>query len=316
MAYLNFEEPVIKIDQKIEELRKLEQDDQIDFESEIQRLEERRNTLLKEVYSSLSPWQVIQVARHPQRPSFLDYMKFLVSDFEEIHGDRNFADDQSIVCGFGTLENEKILFIGHQKGKDTKENLLRNFGMPRPEGYRKALRVMKLAEKFSKPVITFIDTPGAYPGMDAEERGQSEAIATNLYEMSRLKVPIISIVIGEGGSGGALALGVGNRILMLSNSTYSVISPEGCASILWKDPAKAPDAAEALKFTAKDLLSFGLIDDIIEEPLGAAHRNHLEISQKIKEAIITHLKPLKKMSSKKIVEKRYEKFIKMGQVFG
>ena len=312
---LSFEGPIIELDKKIEDLKKLDKQGNVSFRSEISKLESKRENLLKEIYNNLTPWQITQVARHPERPQFSDYINYLFENFVELHGDRSFGDDKAIVGGICTLDEEKVVIIGHQKGKDTKENIKRNFGMPMPDGYRKALKLMKLAEKFNKPIITFIDTPGAYPGIEAEERGQSEAIARNLFVMARLQVPIIAIVIGEGGSGGALALGVADRILMLSYSVYSVISPEGCASILWKDASKAPEASEALKMTAKSLLSFGLIDDIIEEPIGGAHRNHQLTITSVKESILLHLKSLNKISPKKLIEKRYEKFIMMGNKF-
>ncbi len=311
----SFEEPIIELEKKIDELRKLDSEGDVSFQNEIKKLEEKKNSLIKKIYSNLSPWDITLIARHPKRPLFQDYSKLIFKDYIELHGDRQFGDDQAISGGICWLEEEKVFIIGHQKGKNTKENIKMNFGMPRPEGYRKALRLMKLAEKFEKPIITFIDTPGAYPGMDAEERGQSEAIARNLYEMSILKVPIITVVVGEGGSGGALALGVADRIFMLTNSVYSVISPEGCASILWKDAAKAPDAAKAMKITANDLLSLELIDGIIEEPSGGAHRNYDITAMNIKKEIISHLKELKKNSTKKLLEKRYDKFIKMGKLF-
>lgn len=312
---LEFEGQVLELEKRISELKKLESEGQVSFEAEILRLEEKLTSLLKELYNNLNAWQITQVARHPNRPLFSDYINLIFDDFINLSGDRTFADDQSIVAGFCKLDDTKVIIIGHQKGKNTKDNIKRNFGMPKPEGYRKALRIMKLAEKFNIPVITFIDTPGAYPGIDAEERGQSEAIAKNLIGMATLKVPIICIVIGEGGSGGALALGVADRVFMLSYSIYSVISPEGCATILWKDASKASLAAEALKMTAKHLLDYKLIDGIIEEPLGAAHRNYELTASNIKETILTHLKSLKRLSAKKLVEKRYDKFIQMGRVF-
>ncbi len=312
---LGFEGSVIEIDNQIKELTTLEAEGDVSFQLEIQNLTEKRDNLLKEVYSSLTPWQIVQVARHPKRPLFSDYINDIFKGFIELHGDRNFGDDSSIIAGICTLEEEKVVIIGHQRGRDMKDNVKRNFGMPKPEGYRKALRIMKLAEKFDKPIITFIDTKGAYPGLEAEQRGQSEAIARNLFEMSKLKVPIICVVIGEGGSGGALALGVGDRLLMLSYSVFSAISPEGCATILWKDAGRAPEAAEALKITAQDLLSFGLIDESIEEPLGGAHRNPEWMTQKVKEVLITQLKGLKRLSIKRLLEKRYEKLMGMGQMF-
>ncbi len=312
---LGFEGSVIEIDNQIKELATLEAEGDVSFQLEIQNLTEKRDNLLKEIYNNLTPWQIVQVARHPKRPLFSDYIDGIFKGFIELHGDRNFGDDQSIIAGICTLEEEKVFIIGHQRGRDMKDNVKRNFGMPKPEGYRKALRVMKLAEKFNKPIITFIDTKGAYPGIEAEQRGQSEAIARNLFEMSKLKVPIICVVIGEGGSGGALALGVGDRLLMLSYSMFSVISPEGCATILWKDAGRAPEAANALRITAQDLLSFGLIDESIEEPLGGAHRNPELMTQTVKEILITQLKGLKRLSIKRLLDKRYEKFMGMGQMF-
>ncbi|HEO65469.1 MAG TPA: acetyl-CoA carboxylase carboxyltransferase subunit alpha [Spirochaetes bacterium] len=312
---LGFEGSVIEMDNQIKELAALEAEGDVSFQLEIQNLTEKRDNLLKEIYNNLTPWQIVQVARHPKRPLFSDYIDGIFKGFIELHGDRNFGDDQSIIAGICTLEEEKVFIIGHQRGRDMKDNVKRNFGMPKPEGYRKALRVMKLAEKFNKPIITFIDTKGAYPGIEAEQRGQSEAIARNLFEMSKLKVPIICVVIGEGGSGGALALGVGDRLLMLSYSMFSVISPEGCATILWKDAGRAPEAANALRITAQDLLSFGLIDESIEEPLGGAHRNPELMTQTVKEILITQLKGLKRLSIKRLLDKRYEKFMGMGQMF-
>ena len=272
-AFLEFEQPIAELESKIEELRFVQDDSAVDISQEIGRLEKKSQTLAKEIYSNLSAWQVAQVARHPQRPYTLDYVNFLFTDFEELHGDRAYADDHAIVCGVARFEGKPVVVIGHQKGRDTKEKIQRNFGMPRPEGYRKALRLMRLAGKFSLPLFTFIDTPGAYPGIGAEERGQSEAIARNLFVLSQLRVPIICTVIGEGGSGGALAIGVGDATVMLQYSTYSVISPEGCAAILWKSPEKASEAAETLGITAARLKSLGLIDKVVSEPLGGAHRD-------------------------------------------
>ncbi len=309
---LEFESSIIKLENEIEKLQKLETEGKVNFKPEIQKLLEKRDSMIKEVYSKLNPWQVTQIARHPKRPLFSDYIEQILDGFVELHGDRNFGDDKSIVAGFAKMDKKKVMVIGHMKGKNTKENIMRNFGLPKPEGYRKALRLMKLAEKFNIPIITFIDTQGAYPGMEGEERGQSEAIATNLFEMSSLKVPIIAVVIGEGGSGGALALGVADKVMMLSNSIYSVISPEGCASILWKDAGMASKAAESLKITASDLFKYGLIDEIIQEPLGGAHRNYEKTTESVKKAILTKLKSLNKLSVKKLLEKRYEKLTKMG----
>ncbi len=262
-----------------------------------------------------TPWQRVQNARHPKRPHTLDYVQRILTDFQEIHGDRLFGDDAAIVCGMGRLEGQQVMLIGEQKGRDTKQKLLRNFGMPKPEGYRKALRAMEMADKFGRPIIAFLDTPGAYPGIDAEERGQAEAIARNLREMARLRVPVISVCIGEGGSGGALALGVGNHVLMLENAVYSVISPESCAAIIWRDSGKAEQAAAALKLTAKDLLGLGLIDGIIAEPFGGAHENHDEAARLLREQLLASLTELTALSKDEIVRNRYEKFRKMGNFF-
>ncbi len=262
-----------------------------------------------------TPWQRVQNARHPKRPHTLDYVQRILTDFQEIHGDRLFGDDAAIVCGMGRLEGQQVMLIGEQKGRDTKQKLLRNFGMPKPEGYRKALRAMEMADKFGRPIIAFLDTPGAYPGIDAEERGQAEAIARNLREMARLRVPVISVCIGEGGSGGALALGVGNHVLMLENAVYSVISPESCAAIIWRDSGKAEQAAAALKLTAKDLLGLGLIDGIIAEPFGGAHENHDEAARLLREQLLASLAELTALSKDEIVRNRYEKFRKMGNFF-
>ncbi|MGA9991053.1 MAG: acetyl-CoA carboxylase carboxyltransferase subunit alpha [Thiobacillaceae bacterium] len=272
-TFLDFEQPIAELEAKIEELRFVQDDSALDISEEIKRLQKKSEKLTSDIYAKLSAWQISQVARHPQRPYSLDYIGGLFTDFSELHGDRGFANDRAIVGGIGRFNGEPVMVIGHQKGRDVKERQFRNFGMPRPEGYRKALRLMRLAEKFGLPVLTFIDTPGAYPGIGAEERGQSEAIARNLYEMAQLRTPIICTVIGEGGSGGALAIGVGDRTLILQYSTYSVISPEGCASILWKSAEKAPVAAETLGITAHRLLSLGLVDKVVDEPLGGAHRN-------------------------------------------
>src|SRR5512134_1147878 len=273
-TFLDFEQPIAELESKIEELRFVQDDSAVDISEEIERLQKKSQGLLKEIYAKLTPWQVSQLARHPQRPYTLDYVGEMFTDFHELHGDRSFADDLSIIGGLARFNGETCMVIGHQKGRDTKERSLRNFGMSKPEGYRKALRLMKLAEKFGVPVFTFVDTPGAYPGIDAEERGQSEAIGHNLYEMSQLKVPIITTIIGEGGSGGALAIAVGDTVLMLQYATYSVISPEGCASILWKSADFAEEAAETLGITATRLKALGLIDRILSEPLGGAHRDH------------------------------------------
>ena len=287
--FLEFEKPISELSAKIEELRYVQNDSAVDITGEIAQLQEKVNDLTKEIYSKLTPWEIAQVARHALRPRTLDYINNIFNNFIEIHGDRHFADDKSIIGGLAKMGNQTIMVIGHQKGRDTKENLERNFGMPRPEGYRKALRLMQLAEKFSIPIITFIDTPGAYPGIGAEERNQSEAIGKNLYDMATLKTPIIATVIGEGGSGGALAIAVGDQVNMLEYAIYSVISPEGCASILWKDATKANDAAEILGITASRLKGLGLIDGIISEPMGGAHANHAEMMTKMKNALKSYL---------------------------
>ena len=284
-TFLDFEQPIAELEAKIEELRFVQDDSAVDISEEIARLEQKNYGLTKDIYSKLSPWQCALVARHPQRPYTLDYVEHIFTDFEELHGDRGFADDKAIVGGLARFNGQPCMVIGHQKGRDTKEKIFRNFGMPRPEGYRKALRLMKLAEKFGLPVFTFIDTPGAYPGIDAEERGQSEAIGHNLFVMAELKVPIICTVIGEGGSGGALAIAVGDQLMMLQYSTYSVISPEGCASILWKSAERASDAAETMGITASRLKSLGLIDKVINEPVGGAHRDHRAMAQSLKRAL-------------------------------
>lgn len=309
---LSFEKKIIEIENKIAELKRLSIGEGIDFSEEIRKLEKKASALTQEIFSKLTDWERTQVARHPNRPYFLDYVTRITTDFIELHGDRHFADDKAIVGGLAKLDGRSVVLIGHQKGRTTKENIVRNFGMPHPEGYRKALRLMKLAEKFKKPIITMIDTPGAYPGIGAEERGQAEAIAVNLLEMSKLQVPIIVVVIGEGGSGGALALGVGNRVLMLENSIYSVISPEGCAAILWEDQTKAPEAAERLCLTAKHLMALGVIDEIVKEPLGGAHKNYDEMASILRETLKRHLKELDLFTPEELVEQRYQKFRAMG----
>ncbi|MCR4417429.1 MAG: acetyl-CoA carboxylase carboxyltransferase subunit alpha [Ignavibacteria bacterium] len=307
---LDFEKPIIELEQKIQEMKKLS--DTLDIEEEIKSLEEKVQLLQDQIYNNLSRWQIVQIARHPERPYTLDYIQKITTDFIELHGDRNFGDDKALVGGFAKLNGETVMIIGQQKGRDTKSNLYRNFGMMNPEGYRKALRLMKLAEKFEKPVITFLDTPGAYPGIGAEERGQAEAIARNLFEMSRLRVPIIVVIIGEGASGGALGIGVGDRILMLEYCWYSVISPESCSSILWRSWDYKEQAAEALKLTAKDLIQFKIIDRIIPEPRGGAHRNPEQAALILKEALIDELNKLKKIKIDKLIEMRIEKFLNMG----
>ncbi len=307
---LDFEKPIIELENKIEEMRKHET--VLDISKEIKTLEEKVLELKKSIYSNLTRWQRVQLARHPERPYTLDYIYMLTEGFIELHGDRTFKDDHAIVAGLAKIDDQKVMIIGHQKGRDTKSNVYRNFGMPNPEGYRKALRLMKLAEKFKIPVITMLDTPGAYPGLEAEERGQAEAIARNLLEMSRLRVPIIVVIIGEGASGGALGLGVGDRILMLQNTWYSVISPESCSSILWRSWEYKEQAAEALKLTAEDLLEQGIIDRIIPEPLGGAHKDHQQIAVTLKAALKEELAALLKIKPDKLVSNRLEKFGKMG----
>lgn len=307
---LEFEKPIFELEKKIDEMKKLE--DNLDIKDEIDTLEEKVNLLKKNVYDNLTRWQRVQLARHSDRPYTLDYIYLMTDNFVELHGDRYFKDDKSIVGGFATIDNEQVMIIGHQKGRDTKSNLERNFGMPNPEGYRKALRLMKLAEKFKKPIITLLDTPGAYPGIEAEERGQAEAIARNLFEMTRLKVPVIVVIIGEGASGGALGMGVGDRVLMLENTWYSVISPESCSSILWRSWEYKEQAAEALKLTAPDLLELKIIDRIVPEPLGGAHRDHKKIAETLKEVLLEEIENLKKIKPEKLMDNRINKFGKMG----
>ena len=312
-SFLDFEQSIADLEAKIEELRLVQDDSALDISEEIERLEQKSAQLTKDIYANLSPWQISQVARHPQRPYTLDYVQHIFTDFEELHGDRAFADDHAIVGGLARFNGQPVVVIGHQKGRDTKEKIYRNFGMPRPEGYRKALRLMKLAEKFGLPVMTFVDTPGAYPGIDAEERGQSEAIGRNLYVMAELKVPVIVTIIGEGGSGGALAIAVGDTVLMLQYSTYSVISPEGCASILWKSAEKAPEAAETMGITAQRLKTLGLIDKIVHEPLGGAQRDHVLMAQNLKKSLQEALKQLSALSTEALLAKRYERLMSYGR---
>lgn len=309
-AVLDFEKPIIELEAKLEEMKKYS--DNLDIDKEIVRIESKVKQLKEELYRDLTRWQRVQLARHPDRPYTLDYIDLMTSNFVELHGDRNYRDDKAIVGGFAMIDDFKVMIIGHQKGRDTKSNLYRNFGMPNPEGYRKALRLMKLAEKFNKPVITMLDTPGAYPGIEAEERGQAEAIARNLFEMSRLRVPIIVVIIGEGASGGALGIGVGDRILMLENCWYSVISPESCSSILWRSWEYKEQAAEALKLTSTDLLEQKIIDRIVSEPLGGAHKNQHEAAANLKAVLKEELTQLVKIKPDKLVENRIEKFYKMG----
>lgn len=315
ITYLDFEKPIAELENKIAELSKFSAEQKQDLSVEIKTLTEKVEKLKTDIFSSLTAWQKILIARHPNRPHTLEFINLMMTDFVELHGDRHFADDKAIVCGFAKFNGEPVAVVGHQKGTNTEENMLRNFGMPNPEGYRKALRIFKLAEKFNRPIITFIDTPGAYPGIGAEERGQSEAIARNLFEMSRLKIPIVVCVIGEGGSGGALAISVGDRILMLENAVYSVISPEGCSAILFKDstPEKISAVAESLKLTAQDLKKFEIIDEIIKEPLGGAHRHSEETAKTVSTSIKKHLAELKKLSIEKLLEERYEKYRKIGE---
>ncbi len=314
LDFLDFEQPIAELQAKIEELRLVGDDNEINIQEEIERLEGKSRSLTESIFANLSPWQISQLARHPLRPYTLDYVARIVDGFEELHGDRAYADDKAIVGGLGRIEGRPLVLIGHQKGRDTKEKISRNFGMPRPEGYRKALRLMKLAERFRLPILTFIDTPGAYPGVGAEERGQSEAIARNLFEMAGLRTPIIATVIGEGGSGGALAIGVADRVLMLQYSTYSVISPEGCASILWKDAEKAPLAAEAMAITSKHLKDFKLIDDIVPEPLGGAHRDADAVARNLKKSLLAALDAVSEVPMDRLLEQRYERLMAYGVV--
>ena len=313
MRFLDFEQPIAELEAKIEELRNVSSDTEMNISEEITRLEGKSSALIDQIFSKLDSWQISQLARHPSRPYTLDYINSIFTDFEELHGDRAYGDDAAIVGGVARLEGKPVMVIGQQKGRDTKEKVKRNFGMPRPEGYRKAMRLMQMAERFKIPILTFIDTPGAYPGIGAEERGQSEAIARNLFVMSDLKTPIICTVIGEGGSGGALAIGVGDRIMMLQYSTYSVISPEGCASILWKSAEKAADAAEALGLTSERLYELGLIDRIIQEPRGAAHRDPALMSAQVKHAILEELDLLESLDTDTLLKRRYDRLMSFGR---
>ena len=313
LKFLDFEQPIAELEAKIEELRFVGDDSEININEEVARLREKSESLTRNIFAKLSAWQVAQVARHPSRPYTLDYLTEIVPDFQELHGDRMYADDPAIVAGIGRIDGRAIMFIGHQKGRDTKERVRRNYGMPKPEGYRKAQRLMRLAEKFRLPVVTFIDTPGAYPGVGAEERGQSEAIAYSLYLMAGLRTPIISVVIGEGGSGGALAIGVSDKLLMLQYGIYSVISPEGCASILWKSAEKAQDAAEAMRITADSLNDFGLVDEVLEEPLGGAHRNPNAMAAVIRESVINSLNELDQLTIDQLLENRQRRLEGFGQ---
>ena len=311
--YLDFEQPIVELEAKIDELRLVESDNEFNLNDEIAKLQTKSQGLIESIFSNLNPWQVAQLARHPKRPYTLDYVERLFTNFVELHGDRMYADDAAIISGIAKFEDKSVAVIGHQKGRNTKENIKRNFGMPRPEGYRKALRIMELAERFKMPILTFIDTPGAYPGIGAEERGQSQAIALNLERMSSLKVPIICTVIGEGGSGGALAIGVGDYLAMLSYSTYSVISPEGCASILWKDAAKAEDAATALGITAPRLQELGLIDEIIDEPLGGAHRDIDSTCDNVRVSLVNSLDRLQSQTVDQLLSNRFQRLTSYGE---
>ena len=313
LKFLEFEQPIAELEAKIEELRFVGDDAEININEEVSRLKDKSEGLTRSIFSKLSAWQVAQVARHPMRPYTADYLKMVAPDFQELHGDRMFADDPAIIGGIGRLDGRAVMFIGHQKGRDTKERVRRNYGMPKPEGYRKAQRLMKMAEKFSLPIVTFIDTPGAYPGVGAEERGQSEAIAYSLFLMARLRTPIISVVIGEGGSGGALAIGVCDRLLMLQYSVYSVISPEGCASILWKSADKAEEAAEAMRITAQSLDEFSLVDEILPEPLGAAHRDPVAMADVVRNAVLRHLDILGNLDQEQLLAQRQRRLAAFGQ---
>lgn len=316
LNFLDFEQPIAELEARIQELKYVDDDSAVNLSDEIARLKNKSESLTESIFASLTSWQQVQLARHPQRLYTQDYIDGLITDFSELHGDRAFADDPAIVGGIGRFEGQSVMIIGQQKGRDTQEKIKRNFGMPRPEGYRKALRLMHMAERFQMPILTFIDTPGAYPGIDAEERGQSEAIARNLFEMSKLRTPIIATVIGEGGSGGALAIGVADEVAMLQYSVYSVISPEGCASILWKDAAKAPDASEAMAMTSGRLHDLGLIDTIIPEPLGGAHRNTQEMLSNMRQHISSALGRLTSLDLDQLVNKRYDKIMEYGEFEG
>ncbi|NCF09181.1 MAG: acetyl-CoA carboxylase carboxyl transferase subunit alpha [Gammaproteobacteria bacterium] len=312
LNFLEFEQPIAELEAKIEELRHVGDDNDLNISEEVARLEAKSESLTASIFSNLSPWQVAQLARHPQRPYTLDYLKMIFTEFEELHGDRAYADDKAIVGGVARFEGRPVVVIGHQKGRDTRDKVYRNFGMARPEGYRKALRLMEMADRFRLPIVTFIDTPGAYPGIGAEERGQSEAIAHNLREMAGLRVPIVCTVIGEGGSGGALAIGVGDAVLMLGYATYSVISPEGCASILWKSAEKAPEAATAMGITAPRLRELGLIDAVVEEPLGGAHRDPALMADRLQQALSSQLEQLVEMPIDQLLERRYRRLMAYG----
>ncbi len=312
MSALDFEKPIIELEAKINDLKKSGKTKKIDFEPEIKKIEQKIEKMKQEIYSNLTDWQRVQIARHPNRPYTLDYIHLMTSEFVELHGDRLFADDLALVGGFAKLNGHKIMIMGHQKGRDTKDNIRRNFGCAHPEGYRKAIRLMHMAEKFGLPIVVLIDTPGAYPGVGAEERGQAQAIAENLMEMSQLKTPVIATIIGEGGSGGALGVGVADRVLILQNAYYSVISPEGCASILWRSSTKAPEAANALKLTGEHLLKFGIVDEVVAEPQGGAHRDPEFVANQLKKSILKNIKELSSLSSQELLDQRYEKFRRIG----
>ena len=313
MSILDFERPIFELETKISELKNFGSNKNISLEPEIKKLEQKLEKMKADIYNSLTAWQRVQIARHPDRPYTLDYLRMMATDFVELHGDRQFADDLALIGGFAKLNGERVLAIGHQKGRDTKENIRRNFGCAHPEGYRKAMRLMQLAERFHLPVVILIDTPGAYPGVGAEERGQAQAIASNLKDMTQISIPIVATIIGEGGSGGALAIGVADRVLILQHAYYSVISPEGCASILWRSSVKAPEAAEALKLNGEHLIKFGVVDEIIPEPLGGAHRNPEEVAADLKKAILKNLKELSSLSKKELLDSRYKKFRSIGE---
>ena len=313
LKFLDFEQPIAELEAKIDELRYVGDDSEVNINEEVARLKDKSESLTKSIFAKLTPWQVARVARHESRPYSEDYLRLIAPDFQELHGDRMYADDPAIIGGVGRIDGKPVMFIGHQKGRDTKERVRRNYGMPKPEGYRKAQRLMRMAEKFSLPIVTLIDTPGAYPGVGAEERGQSEAIAYSLYLMANLKTPIVSLVIGEGGSGGALAIGVGDRLLMLQYSVYSVISPEGCASILWKSAEKAEDAALAMRITAAQLSEFGLVDEVLPEPLGGAHRNPKEMADVIRNALLQNLNALSELSLDELLQRRQQRLASFGQ---
>ena len=312
LKFLDFEQPIAELEAKIEELRNVEFDNNINISDAIKQLEDRSHALTESIFTNLSDWQISQLSRHPGRPYTMDYVEHIFTDFHELHGDRAYADDPAVICGLARLDGQPVMVIGHQKGRDTKEKIYRNFGMPRPEGYRKALRMMKMAERFKMPVICLIDTPGAYPGIGAEERGQSEAIARNLFEMTTLKTPIICTIIGEGGSGGALAIGVGDRLIMLEYSTYSVISPEGCASILWKSADKSQLAAEAMGITSDRIREQGFLDEVVREPLGGGHRNFKLIAANLKETLVRHMNDLMRQPIEQVLENRYQRIMDFG----